>query len=83
MYEIEPHNMGIVGTATFLNVYAAGFSASDTACGLSYQLFNAAGHAIYSNGLTLSGADYENWGADNYYLVEYVATTLGLTLIEA
>lgn len=82
-YAIQPHSIGVAGTATFINVLVSGFAASATSCGLTYQLFNAAGEAIYANGLTLAGVDYEAWGADNYYLVEFVAAELGLILINS
>jgi hypothetical protein len=81
-YAIQPHAMGVVGTATAINVSVGGFAANATSCGLTYQLFNQDGQAIFSNGLTLAGEDYENWGADNFYLVEYVCAQLGLQLVE-
>ena len=33
------------------------------------------------NFLTMEGEDYANWGSDDNYIINYVATKLGFTII--
>ena len=82
-YTIIPTSLGIAGEAVAINVTAGGFSADATSCQLFYNLVDAGNQQIYTETLLLAGEDFAGWGQDNYYLVQYTCTTLGLTLIPA
>ena len=80
-YTIQPTSLGIAGEAVAINVSSGGFSADATSCQLFYNLVNEKVEQIYNGSLLLSGTDFANWGQDNYYIVQYTCTTLGLVLI--
>lgn len=80
-YTIQPTSLGIAGEAVAINVSTGGFSADATSCQLFYNLVDNANNEIYNGTLLLSGSDYDSWGQDNYYLVEYTCTALGLVLV--
>jgi hypothetical protein len=82
-YTIQPTSLGIAGEAVAINVAAGGFAANATSCQLFYNLVNEANEQIYTGVILLTGQDFAGWGQDNYYLVQYTCTTLGLTLIGA
>lgn len=44
-------------------------------------LFDSDDKCISNKYVTLEGQDYLNWGTDDKYVLNYIAKTLGLTLI--
>jgi hypothetical protein len=55
----------------------------NTRATLVVQCYDASGKVIEVKNLVLTGADYQNWGADDHYIVNYVARQLGFTIIAA
>ena len=48
---------------------------------VAVQFYDASGNLADIQFVTLTGADYDNWGKDDSYIVTTVATNLGLTLV--
>jgi hypothetical protein len=76
---IEPASLGLLGTAEAIQVAALTFNASATSCTLYYQLFDANLKQLTDGNLTMGGTDFADWGTDNYYLITFACTELGLT----
>ena len=53
----------------------------NTSATLVVQLFDSNNKIIEVKNLILTGQDYDNWGADDKYIINYVANKLGFTLI--
>ena len=49
---------------------------------LSVEFFDENGNRLDSGRLNLTGDDYSNWGADDNYLVNYVAAKYGMQIKE-
>ena len=45
------------------------------------RLLDENGGLVGNEIVRVEGTDYENWGSDDQYLVDYILTTLGLTEI--
>lgn len=76
---IEPASLGLLGTAEAIQVAALTFNASATSCTLYYQLFDANLKQLTDGNLTMDGMYFADWGTDNYYLIAFACTGLGLT----
>jgi hypothetical protein len=76
---IEPASLGLLGTAEAIQVAALTFNASATSCTLYYQLFDENMKQLTDGNLTMGGTDFANWGTDNYTLITFACTELGLT----
>ena len=76
---IEPASLGLLGTAEAIQVAALTFNASATSCTLYYQLFDQNMKQLTDGNLTMGGTDFANWGTDNYTLITFACTELGLT----
>lgn len=73
--------------ATLLQVVASNVNLGSSAS-LNYILYsaapldeNSANLSLRSGALDISGEDYTNWGADDDYIWEYVASKLNLIII--
>ena len=53
----------------------------NTRASLVVQCYDASGKMIEVKNLVLSGDDYQNWGADDQYIIRYVARQLGFTIL--
>ncbi len=45
------------------------------------RLLDENGNMMTLKFITMEGADYANWGSDDNYIINFVATTLGFTII--
>ena len=89
MAKIQPVVFPIKGTATELEVRVNGFSMTDKTAEFHYRLTDSgdlqmlkAKKLIAEGNLSMNEQEFENWGADNNYCIEWAANKLGLTLIE-
>jgi len=55
----------------------------NTRATLVVQCYDASGKVIETKTMVLTGADYQNWGADDQYIINYVAIQLGFTILGA
>lgn len=47
---------------------------------LGVNLYDSDGYVIDVKNITMDGIDYENWGTDDNYLLNYICSTLGFTI---
>jgi hypothetical protein len=78
------------GTANNLYVATLKFGAEDTSCTLYYELQEVSQNeetnstsvnVIKVGNVPMTEEAFSNWGQDNYYLCEYVAGIIGVTLV--
>lgn len=96
-YSIEALNYGRLGSADKLQINIGGMSSDATKCQVSWQVGNETEITIPGTAegsvtrtvfnrldggqLWLDDEAFTNWGADNYYVVQWAATQLGFTLL--
>ena len=88
MAKIQPVVFPIKGTATELEVRVNGFSMTDKTAEFHYRLTDSgdlqmlkAKKLIAEGNLSMNEQEFENWGVDNNYCIEWAANKLGLTII--
>ena len=86
MAKIQPVVFPIKGTATELEVRVNGFSMDAKTADFHYKLtdsedFLKGRKTIAEGNLSMNEQEFESWGADNNYCIEWAANKLGLTLI--
>ena len=88
MAKIQPVVFPIKGTATELEVRVLSFSMEAKSAEFHYRLTDSgdlatlrAKKVIDEGNLKMTESEFENWGADNNYCIEWAANKLGLTLI--
>jgi hypothetical protein len=79
MVEIEPLEIVTVKHKHSFNVYIIDVRIFESVM-LSVDFFDENRECVERTRLHLSGEDYTNWGTDDNYLVNYVATKYGLTV---
>ena len=89
MAKIEPLVFPIKGTATELEVRVHSFPMEAKTATFGYCLTTSGDletlqlrKVIDEGNLTMNEQEFENWGADNNYCIEWAANKLGLTLIK-
>lgn len=88
MAKIQPVVFPIKGTATQLELKVNGFSMEANTAEFNYRLTDdgdlqtlRAKKIIDTGNLTMTEQEFELWGADNNYCIQWAANKLGLTLI--
>ena len=88
MTKIEPITFPIKGTATNLDLRVLGFSMDAKTADFHYRLTSDGdlqmlkpGKVIDEGNLKMTHQEFEDWGADNNYCLQWAANKLGLTLI--
>jgi hypothetical protein len=88
MAKIQPIVFPIKGTATELELRVNGFSMQAKSAIFHYRLIDnrnpelmGVNKLIDEGNLSMTESEFENWGADNNYCIEWAAYKLGLTLI--
>lgn len=88
MAKIQPIVFPIKGTATNLELRVNAFSMEAKSADFHYRLTSdsdlqllKAGKVIDEGNLTMTSTEFEGWGADNNYCLQWAANKLGLTLI--
>ena len=88
MAKIQPVVFPIKGTATELEVRVNGFSMTDKTADFHYRLTDSGDlqmlkpkKLIAEGNLSMNEQEFESWGADNNYCIQWAANKLGLTLI--
>lgn len=81
MVNIEPIQIPIKGTATKMNVIILNFSTNATTATTFYDLLTDDNLSCVSGNYQLSESEFSNWGTDNNYINEVVATHLGVVII--
>lgn len=88
MAKIQPVVFPIKGTATELELKVLGFSMDAKNAEFHYRLTDSgdlatlrAKKVIAEGNIEMTKEEFENWGADNKYCLEWAANKLGLTLI--
>ena len=81
MAQIQPITFPISGEATQLMVRVLPFETDATICGIYYELQTKEGKCLTNGNYGLTEAEFDNWGQDNNYINELVATFLGVTII--
>lgn len=88
MAKIQPVVFPIKGTATQLELKVNGFSMEAKTAEFSYRLTDdgdlqtlRAKKMIDSGSLLMTEQEFEAWGSDNNYCIQWAANKLGLTLI--
>ena len=88
MTKIEPITFPIKGTATNLDLRVLGFSMDAKTADFHYRLISDGdlqmlkpGKVIDEGNLKMTHQEFEDWGADNNYCLQWAANKLGLTLI--
>jgi len=86
MKQINPVAMWVNGknvNAIFINLYSINDNLENSAT-FYYQLLSAENESLSAGNLTISGEDYEVWGANenvNLAAFEWACTKLNLTLV--
>lgn len=88
MAKIEPVVFPIKGTATELELRVNGFSMDAKTAEFHYKLTDSGDLAtlkpkkvIAEGNIEMTKEEFDNWGADNNYCIEWAANKLNLTLI--
>jgi len=88
MAKIQPVVFPIKGTATQLELKVNSFSMEANTAEFNYRLTDdgdlqtlRAKKVIDTGNLTMTEQEFEAWGADNNYCIQWAANKLGLTLI--
>ncbi len=87
MAQIQPLTFPILGTADDLLLRVLAFDMDADTASFYYELRDTTSPVvgdikiITSGNLTMSEAEYDAWGADNSYCLQWAANKLGLTLI--
>jgi len=88
MAKIQPIVFPIKGTATELELRVNSFSMTDKTAEFHYRLTDSGDLAILKpkkliaeGNLSMTESEFENWGSDNNYCIEWAANKLALTLI--
>lgn len=80
MSAINPFNEVTTKTAVRFSLDIAKMELGSSAT-FRVTLLDSDNKCISSKYVTLEGQDYLNWGTDDKYVLNYIAKTLGLTLI--
>lgn len=88
MAKIQPVVFPIKGTATELELRVNGFSMDAKTAEFHYKLTDSgdlatlkAKKVIAEGNIEMTKEEFDNWGADNNYCIEWAANKLNLTLI--
>ena len=88
MAQIQPFVIPIAGTANNFYLRSLPFDMEGTTCSFYYELqdttqttYGIEPKVIYSGNLEMDAIDFNQWGADNQYCIEWAANKLGITLI--
>ena len=85
MAKIEPLIFPILGTATDFNLSVLQFNMEDSTAKFYYQLTSepvyGKNNLIAEGNLEMNESEFNGWGADNMYCLQWAANKLGLTLI--
>ena len=72
---------GNLGTANEIKIRVI-FDLEDTTARITYQLLNSDTKKMVSHNTLIIPEDiYTQWGADNQFIIDWVAEQLGITLI--
>lgn len=80
MSAITPFNEVITKTAVRFSIDIAKMELGSSAT-FRISLYDSDDRCISNKYVTLEGQDYLNWGTDDKYVLNYIAKTLELTLI--
>jgi hypothetical protein len=69
------------GTATRLEVYIQQHHTAATTCQTYWELKTEEGVTLDQSHYTLTEEQFDNWGADNNVVNQYVADAIGVVLI--
>jgi hypothetical protein len=79
--KIQP--VTLLGQATADTLFIVGANAQlGLSATFSYQLLGANAEPVHVGQVTMPPPDYEQWGSDDTFAVNYVARKLGLTVLE-
>jgi len=85
MAKIQPITFPIKGVATDLSLTVLNFNMEDNQARFYYQLTKdpvyGEDNLIAEGNLIMDQTEFDGWGADNRYCLQWAATKLGLTLI--
>lgn len=82
MIQIEPVIFPLnQGTATQMILTFRNFETTDTTCVVHYQILTEDKTVLSTGDYALTEEQYAQWGVDNAFVEECVATHLGLTII--
>ncbi len=82
MIQIEPIIFPLnQGTATQINFTFRNFTTTDTTCVVHYQILTADNTVLLKGDYALTEEQYAQWGTDNAFVEQCVATYLGITII--
>ncbi len=81
MAQIQPITFPIVGDATKLEVTILPFSTSATTAGTFYRLTTDDGKDCLTGNYYMTEEEYAAWGQDNSIVDQYIASSIGVTII--
>jgi hypothetical protein len=89
MAKIQPIVFPIKGTATELEVRVNSFSMDAKTASFNYRLTDSgdlatlkAKKVMDEGNLSMTESEFEQWGADNQYCINWAANKLGLIIIQ-
>ena len=69
------------GTATQMSVLVLNFTTEATTCTTYWQLLDAEGKQLSQGNYTLTEEQFAEWGTDNNWVNECVASAIGVVII--
>jgi hypothetical protein len=81
MSKIQSLNIPTKGVAKNLSVYVLKFNMDDKSATFYYVLSDEDNNTLLEGNLDMNEQDFNAWGADNFYCIQWAATTLNLTLL--
>ena len=82
LVQIQSYQQVVTNTITKFNVVVREVILNTRAT-LVVTCYDSNNKLIETKNLVLSGADYDNWGANDEYIMNYVARHLGFTILGA
>jgi len=81
MVNIQPVVFPIIGTATKLGVSISAFATDAKTCTVYYALMTTETKRIVEDDFQLTDQQFADWGVDNSYIDQLVATKLGVVIV--
>lgn len=82
MAKIQPVIVPIKGTATNLNLMVLNFTMTAKTAVFYYSLNDDNGVTIMDGNIEMTEAEFNGWGANNQYCIDWAANKLGVVVIE-
>lgn len=82
MINIQPLTFPILGVATKLDLIVLNFSMIATTADFYYCLYSADDIKVIDGNISMTEEEFQQWGADNQYCINWACQKLNLSLVQ-